>query len=63
MKKKTEDNNPFRYGCVVADSFYCPRPSLERQLAGMSIRSEVNIGSPVCFSGHGFCDRIIDVRT
>ncbi len=42
MKKKTEDNNPFRYGCVVADSFYCPRPSLERQLAGF-IRSGQNV--------------------
>lgn len=34
MKKQLEDGNPFRYGCVVEDSFYCPRPSLEKQLAG-----------------------------
>ena len=38
MKKQLEDGNPFRYGCVVEDSFYCPRPSLEKQFAGF-IRS------------------------
>ena len=42
MKKQLEDSNPFRYGCVVEDSFYCPRPSLERQLAGF-IRSGQNV--------------------
>ena len=42
MKRKLEDNNPFRYGCVVEDSFYCPRPLLEKQLAGF-IRSGQNV--------------------
>ena len=42
MKRKLEDNNPFRYGCVVEDCFYCPRPSLEKQLAGF-IRSGQNV--------------------
>jgi len=42
MKKQIEDTNPFRYGCVVEDSFYCPRPSLEEQLAGF-IRSGQNV--------------------
>lgn len=42
MKKQLEDGNPFRYGCVVEDSFYCPRPSLEKQLAGF-IRSGQNV--------------------
>ncbi len=42
MKAKLEANNPFRYGCVVEDSFYCPRPSLERQLAGF-VRSGQNV--------------------
>ena len=42
MKKPLQDINPFRYGCVVEDSFYCPRPSLERQLAGF-IRSGQNV--------------------
>ena len=42
MKRKLEDNNPFRYGCVVEDSFYCPRPSLEKQLAGF-IHSGQNV--------------------
>ena len=42
MKRKHEDNNPFRYGCVVEDSFYCPRPLLEKQLAGF-IRSGQNV--------------------
>ena len=34
MRKHQQDINPFKYGCVVEDNFYCPRPSLERQLAG-----------------------------
>ena len=42
MKSKTGDANPFRYGCVVEDSFYCPRPVLERQLAGF-VRSGQNV--------------------
>ncbi len=42
MKKTIEENNPFRYGCVVEDSFYCPRPQLEKQLAGF-IRSGQNV--------------------
>ena len=42
MKDKPQDSNPFRYGCVVEDSFYCPRPMLERQLAGF-IRSGQNV--------------------
>ena len=42
MKKQLEGGNPFRYGCVVEDSFYCPRPSLEKQLAGF-IRSGQNV--------------------
>ena len=42
MKKRQQDINPFKYGCVVEDSFYCPRPSLERQLAGF-IRSGQNV--------------------
>ena len=42
MKKRLQDINPFRYGCVVEDSFYCPRPALERQLAGF-IRSGQNV--------------------
>ena len=42
MKKHQQDINPFKYGCVVEDSFYCPRPSLERQLAGF-IRSGQNV--------------------
>ena len=42
MKDKPLDSNPFRYGCVVEDSFYCPRPALERQLAGF-IRSGQNV--------------------
>jgi len=42
MKSKTSESNPFRYGCVVEDSFYCPRPELERQLAGF-IRSGQNV--------------------
>ena len=42
MKKKVEDNNPFRYGCVVEDCFYCPRPSLEKELSGF-IRSGQNV--------------------
>ena len=42
MKKATGGNNPFRYGCVVEDSFYCPRPTLEKQLAGF-IRSGQNV--------------------
>ena len=42
MKDKPQDRNPFRYGCVVEDSFYCPRPALERQLAGF-IRSGQNV--------------------
>ena len=28
MKNKVEKGIPFRYGCVVEDSFYCPRPAL-----------------------------------
>ena len=42
MKKHQQDINPFKYGCVVEDSFYCPRPSLEKQLAGF-IRSGQNV--------------------
>ena len=42
MNNKPLDSNPFRYGCVVEDSFYCPRPALERQLAGF-IRSGQNV--------------------
>ena len=42
MNNKPQDSNPFRYGCVVEDSFYCPRPALERQLAGF-IRSGQNV--------------------
>jgi len=42
MKGKIGGFNPFRYGCVVEDSFYCPRPVLERQLAGF-IRSGQNV--------------------
>ena len=42
MKKHQQDITPFKYGCVVEDSFYCPRPSLERQLAGF-IRSGQNV--------------------
>ena len=42
MKKKAEKGNPFRYGCVVEDSFYCPRPVLEKQLAGF-MRSGQNV--------------------
>ena len=42
MKRIVVNNNPFRYGCVVEDSFYCPRPLLEKQLAGF-IRSGQNV--------------------
>lgn len=42
MKDKAEKGNPFRYGCVVEDSFYCPRPALEKQLADF-IRSGQNV--------------------
>ena len=42
MKDKPLDKNPFRYGCVVEGGFYCPRPALERQLAGF-IRSGQNV--------------------
>jgi hypothetical protein len=42
MKNRIGDINPFRYGCVVEDSFYCPRPLLEKQLAGF-IRSGQNV--------------------
>ena len=42
MKNKVEKGNPFRYGCVVEDSFYCPRPALEKQLVGF-IRSGQNV--------------------
>ena len=42
MKHNPQESNPFRYGCVVEDSFYCPRPALERQLAGF-IRSGQNV--------------------
>lgn len=30
---KNVSMNPFRYGCVVKGSFFCPRPLLERELA------------------------------
>ena len=42
MKHNPQERNPFRYGCVVEDIFYCPRPALERQLAGF-IRSGQNV--------------------
>ena len=42
MKKTREESNPFRYGCVVEGNFYCPRPALEKQLAGF-IRSGQNV--------------------
>ena len=42
MKSRLGDINPFRYGCVVEDNFYCPRPLLEKQLAGF-IRSGQNV--------------------
>lgn len=34
--------NPFRYGCVVAGGFYCPRPALEKELARF-IRAGQNV--------------------
>ena len=26
--------SPFKYGCTVSDEFFCPRPDLEKRLAG-----------------------------
>ena len=42
MRSKRTNANPFRYGCVVEDSFYCPRPTLEKQLSGF-VRSGQNV--------------------
>ena len=42
MKTESSVGNPFRYGCVVEDRFYCPRPELERQLSGF-VRSGQNV--------------------
>ena len=38
----TSRESPFRYGCIVQDRFFCPRPLLERELTRF-IRSGQNV--------------------